>query len=119
MERPDSQSAVADKSPGTTALLSTDTTTKPDTAQSKKRYDGFFSSQAFSFLSLTCQLGVVILAIWRFQIEDARGLPALLPLIFGGFIVHYLLPKEYRRPFFLLLSIAGIFVVLPFPQSLI
>ena len=77
------------------------------------------TSDAVRFISLTAQLGLVMLALWRFRIEDDYGFIRLLPLIFGGFIVHSLLPMRYRRAFFLTLSIAAIGVVLPFPQSLV
>jgi hypothetical protein len=68
---------------------------------------------------MTGQLGLVLLALWRFQIEDTRGLPKLLPLIFFGFAIHCFLPMRYRRAFFLTLSFGGILIVLPFPHSLI
>lgn len=74
---------------------------------------------AVAFFSLTIQLGLVLLALWRFGIEESYGLPRLLPLIFIGFIVHSLLPPRYRRPFFLALSFAAIAVILPFPYSLL
>src|SRR5688572_29755185 len=75
--------------------------------------------EGLTFLTLWAQLGLLAFAMWRFRIEDTYGLPRLLPLIFFGFFVHHLLPLRYRRTFFLLLSIAGIVVLLPFPQSFI
>lgn len=73
----------------------------------------------FGFISLAAQLGLVLIALWRFRIEEGQGFMYLLPLIFGGFVVHHLLPPRLRRWFFLALSIAGIVVVLPFPHSFV
>src|SRR5690606_32238195 len=40
------------------------------------------------------------------------------PLIFYGFLFHYILPDHYRLPFFLLLSLAAIFGILgPVPAT--
>src|SRR5215813_12624852 len=71
------------------------------------------------FILLAGQLGLVLFALWRFGIVAAQGFTHLLPLIFGGFIIHHLLPMRQRRKFFLALSIAGIVAVLPFPHSLV
>jgi hypothetical protein len=77
------------------------------------------AGEYFRFFSISAQLGVVVLALWRFRIETGQGFQYLLPLIFFGFIIHHLLPERYRRTFFLALSLAGIMVVLPFPHSLV
>ncbi len=74
---------------------------------------------SFGFAFLAFQLGVVLLALWRFRIEADQGFTYLLPLIFGGFIVHHFLPACHRRKFFLALSFAGIFAVLPFWHGLV
>jgi D-alanyl-lipoteichoic acid acyltransferase DltB (MBOAT superfamily) len=71
------------------------------------------------FVSRVAQLGLIVLALSRFRIEDSQGFQHLLPLIFFGFIIHHLLPKRYRRAFFLALSLAGIMLVLPFPHSVV
>ena len=69
------------------------------------------------FLLLCTQLGLVLGALWRFKIEESFGLSSLLPLILGGFAVNYWLPQKYRQTFFVALSIAAIFTILPFPHS--
>jgi len=68
---------------------------------------------------ITVQLGVVMLAVYRFRIVEDFGFRSIVPLIFAGFIIHSLLPLRYRQTFFLLLSFAAIGIVLPFPYSLI
>ena len=73
----------------------------------------------FNFISLTVQLGLVLLALSRFRIEEGQGFMNLLPWIFGGFIVHHLLLARHRQWFFLALSITGIFAVLPFWHGLV
>ncbi|HEX6136129.1 MAG TPA: hypothetical protein VF059_00575, partial [Casimicrobiaceae bacterium] len=57
------------------------------------------------------QLGIVVLVLRQFQIESAAFLRVAL-LAFAGFGVHALLPLRYRLPFFLLLSLAGIWLAL-------
>jgi len=68
---------------------------------------------------LVLQLTLVLAALYRYRIEAGYGFQRIIPLIFGGFIVHALLPLRYRRPFFLSLSFAAIAVVLPFPHSVV
>ena len=75
--------------------------------------------EGFRFISIVIQLGLIVLALWRYRIETSQRFQYLLPLIFFGFIVHHLLPERYRRAFFLALSLAGIMLVLPFPHSLV
>jgi len=70
--------------------------------------------QIARFLLISAQLGVLLLLLRLFQIEPGTGLPRILPLVFGGFVVHAALPMRWRLPFFLLLSIAAIGVVLGF-----
>ncbi len=64
-----------------------------------------------AFLGLAFQLALVLLLTQRFGIEVDRGLVKLTPLVFGGFLIHAILPLRLRLPFFLALSIAGFFVV--------
>ena len=60
------------------------------------------------FLVVVVQLALVLLVIRGFRLEEASGLLRLLPLVFGGFVVHALLPLPWRQPFFLVLSLAAI-----------
>src|SRR5512145_3542700 len=64
-----------------------------------------------NFLSVVVQLGLVLLLLRQFQIESAAFL-RLAVLAFGGFVIHAFLPVAYRLPFFLLLSLSGIAVVM-------
>lgn len=65
-----------------------------------------------SVLLVTAQLGLVLLVLHTYQIEQTFGLLELTPLLFGGFIAHALLPLRYRLPFFLALSMGAIALVL-------
>ena len=56
------------------------------------------------------------LLLRQFQIESGAFLRLWL-LAFGGFAVHAVLPLRYRLPFFLLLSLAGIVLVLGFGNA--
>src|SRR5262245_24627736 len=62
-------------------------------------------------LVILAQLGLVVLVLRQFQIESS-AFRALALLAFAGFVVHAFLPIRYRLPFFLLLSLAGIALVL-------
>jgi D-alanyl-lipoteichoic acid acyltransferase DltB (MBOAT superfamily) len=64
-------------------------------------------------LIICAQLALLLLLFRQFQIESAAFL-RLAMLAFGGFIVHALLPLRLRPPFFVLLSLAGIGIVLGF-----
>jgi D-alanyl-lipoteichoic acid acyltransferase DltB (MBOAT superfamily) len=69
------------------------------------------TSELGRFLSLALQLFLVLWVVDRFELERGRGLPELSPLIFGGFVIHAWLPKPWRMPFFLGLSLAGFLLV--------
>jgi D-alanyl-lipoteichoic acid acyltransferase DltB (MBOAT superfamily) len=63
------------------------------------------------FLIVLVQLGLLALVLRQFQIESGAFLRLAL-LAFAGFAVHAWLPLRFRLPFFLLLSFAGIGIVL-------
>ena len=63
------------------------------------------------YLLILGQLGVLIALVYRFQLET-ESFRQLLLLTAGGFAVHYFLPLRYRLWFFVLLSFAGIGMVL-------
>ena len=67
---------------------------------------------AVQFLVIVAQLGALLVLLRLFEIEPNTGLLRILPLIFVGFVVHAALPMRWRLPFFLLLSIAAIGIVL-------
>jgi len=71
-----------------------------------------------SLLVLTFQLGLVLFALHLFRIEALNGLVEIAPLIFGGFLLHAILPFSFRQPFFLLLSVAALVIVLSLVNSL-
>lgn len=58
------------------------------------------------------QLGLLFVLLRVLEIEPSSGLPRILPLVFGGFVVHALLPLRWRLQFFLLLSVAAFGLVL-------
>src|SRR6266511_5647048 len=64
------------------------------------------------FLAITVQLGALLVLLRLFQIEPGTGLLRILPLVFVGFVVHAALPMPWRLPFFLLLSVGAIGIVL-------
>jgi len=63
------------------------------------------------FGSILVQLALLLVLIQRFEIENEAFL-RLAALTVTGFAVHYLLPLRHRLPFFVLLSLAGIALVL-------
>ncbi|MEZ4701202.1 MAG: hypothetical protein R2834_12770 [Rhodothermales bacterium] len=63
------------------------------------------------FAVVTLQLGLVLLVIRLFKIEESSGLQDLLTLVFGGFVVHAWLPRTWRMPFFFGLTVAAIVMV--------
>ncbi len=61
--------------------------------------------------AIAFELGLLILVIRVFAIES-KALLWLMVLAFGGFVIHHALPLRLRLPFFSLLSVAGIGVIL-------
>ena len=72
--------------------------------------------RALEFVSLVAQLVLLAIVIDRYNLESPAFLHLTL-LVFGGFVVHYSLPLVYRLPFFLLLSLAAIVLVLGWQSS--
>lgn len=71
------------------------------------------------FLWLTLQLALLLLVMERFHIQEGFGFLQLLPLIFGGFVLHAWLPMGLRLPCYTLISIASVFLVLPPVSALV
>ena len=65
----------------------------------------------FNFLVVTAQLALVMYAIRIFALEDGFGFQSIVPLIFGGFVVHAWLPMKVRLPFFVGLTLAAIWLL--------
>ncbi|NUO81817.1 hypothetical protein HUU05_17235 [candidate division KSB1 bacterium] len=70
------------------------------------------------FLSVAMQLGLLVLVVRQFQLENQVFYERIMPLTFGGFLIHYFLPQRYRLSFFIVLSLVGIYAALGFPNSL-
>ena len=68
-------------------------------------------NEGFNFLVVTVQLALVMYAIRIFALEDGFGFQSIIPLIFGGFIVHAWLPMKLRLPFFVGLTLAAIWLL--------
>ncbi len=66
------------------------------------------------FLSVVAQLGLLVLVLREFRLENQALYHNLMLLTFYGFLIHYFLPSRYRLPFFLLLSLAAIAGILGF-----
>ena len=78
-----------------------------------------FQNRTARLIAVTIQLGLVMLLVRAYGIEESVGFSRLTPIIFFGFIIHALAPVAYRRQIFLLLSLAAIEAIYPFPNSLI
>ena len=50
--------------------------------------------------------------IKQFKIEKDTQILTLLPIIVGGYAIHYWLPFRFKAPFFILLSFTAIFFIL-------
>lgn len=60
------------------------------------------------FLSAAVQLGLLAAVIKLFHLENQAVYQNLMLLTFYGFLIHYILPSQYRLPFFLLISLSAI-----------
>ncbi len=74
-------------------------------------YVGAEQNLAKVFL-LTAELGVLLLVVRLFEIENTAFYDVLIWFVFGGFLVNQFLPMQLRMPFFLALSLLGFMVVL-------
>src|SRR5439155_23603551 len=68
-------------------------------------------TEARQFGIATVQLALLLVVLRQFQIESNAFL-RIAVLAFGGFVIHYFLPASLRLPFFSILSLAGIAIVL-------
>jgi hypothetical protein len=69
------------------------------------------------FLAIAVQLGLLVLVVHQFQLETQAFYQNIMPLAFCGFLVHYLLPGQYRQPYFILLSLAALGGILGFANT--
>lgn len=72
--------------------------------------------RAFSLVAV--ELAVLLLFVYRFQIEEHRHFFPLLCLAAAGFAVHAWLAPRLRAGFFVLLSLAGILFLLSWQSGL-
>jgi len=63
------------------------------------------------FLTIAVQLGLLVVIMRLSFLEHNAFYHNVMLLTLYGFIIHYFLPQPYRLPFFLLLSLGGIFGV--------
>lgn len=63
-------------------------------------------------LIITTQLGFLVLVIRQYHLENEAFSHNIMPLIFFGFLFHFFLLSRYRLPFFLVLCVASVLVVL-------
>lgn len=70
------------------------------------------------FMGLVLQLGLLILVVREFKLENQAFYVSVLQVVFYGFILHYFLPAQHRLPFFLFLSLATLIGVLGFANGL-
>jgi hypothetical protein len=64
------------------------------------------------FILVAAQLGLLVAIIQQFKIGEITGFVKIAPLVFIGFVIHAWLPRSLRLPFFFLLTLAGIFLLL-------
>ncbi len=62
----------------------------------------------FQFAGIVIQLGLLVLVLNLFKLENQAFYHNLSLLTFYGFILHFLLPRRQRLLFFLLLSVAAV-----------
>ena len=82
------------------------------TTLSPKSVDKSHVKFDLSFGLVLINLLLLCFAANWFNIESNLGLPELMPIIFGAFLINAFLPLQYRPPFFLAASIAAFLWVL-------
>lgn len=63
----------------------------------------------FDYLFVMVQTAILFYVFIAFNLERESQLNKVLPIIWLGLGIHYWLPKQYKMPFFVLLSFASIF----------
>ncbi len=74
--------------------------------------------QVSKFLSVAVQLGLLVVVVRLFRLENQALYHNIMLVTFYGFVIHYLLPSHYRLPFFLLISLAAFAGILGFVNGL-
>jgi hypothetical protein len=70
------------------------------------------------FLSVALPLGLLVLVVGQFHLENQALYHNVMLLAFYGFLIHYFLPTRYRLSFFLLISLVAIGGILGFLNGL-
>ena len=71
------------------------------------------------FILIAVQLGLIVAIIHQFKIGEITGFVKIAPLVFAGFVIHAWLPRSLRLPFFFLLTLAGIFLLLDITSGIL
>jgi hypothetical protein len=74
------------------------------------------TSRLGAFALFCLQLALVLVVVFRFDIEGQNHFFAVLCLAAAGVVVHAWLPRRLRAGFFVLLSLASILLVLGWPN---
>lgn len=76
-----------------------------------------FPDRLRPFLLIGLELALVLLVVYRFEIESQRHVFPMLCVAAGGFAVHAWLPRRVRAAFFVLVSAGGILFILGLPNG--
>jgi hypothetical protein len=87
------------------------TTTVVEDLVSRRSSVRRYAPEVALFLAVVVQFGLIVLAVGDWQLENL-SLSRLMQLAFVGFIVHHLLPLRFRLPFFAMLSLLAVVLVL-------
>jgi D-alanyl-lipoteichoic acid acyltransferase DltB (MBOAT superfamily) len=90
--------------------MSTDTATVTPVSTSVLARSGVWNDVGPMAL-IALQLGVILALVWAFNLESPAFARVVLPLAFGGFLIHHWLPRRYQPLFFAALSLTGIAVI--------
>jgi hypothetical protein len=71
---------------------------------------GRYASGLAPLFAVVVQFGLIVLIVDQWQLESL-SLARLLELAFVGFVIHHLLPLRFRLPFFAMLSLLAIVIV--------
>ena len=74
-------------------------------------------ADTLKFIAVAAQVALLGLVISRFRVENAAFYETVFPLTVVGFVIHHLLPREYRLRFFLGLSLTAIVTVFGFVNA--
>lgn len=69
------------------------------------------NSSVANYFYVLIQLALLFFIFYQFNIEEESKLPYILPIVFGGFAIHYWLPKTYKISLFVILSFSAILLV--------